>query len=80
MKREITLTKHKFGEDTESSQIQDWQELGVSAIWKASFEILEQWFIMRGLDPEQQRIDRSLIKKYKAPWVKGSELSFEEDL
>jgi len=65
----ITLTKHKFGEDTEQDQIREWQEQGVSAIWDASFEILDQWFIMRGLDPDKQRIDRSVLTKYKAPWL-----------
>lgn len=34
--RNITISKHKFGEDTSLSQIDAWQEQGVSAIWEAS--------------------------------------------
>ncbi len=71
--KKISLTKHKFGEDTELSQIKEWQEQGVSAIWDASFEILDQWFVMRGLDPNNQRIDRSVLTKHKAPWLVDSE-------
>lgn len=67
--RKITITKHKFGEDTSLAQMQEWQALGVSAIWEASFELLDLWFTMHGLDPKAQRIDRSKIEKVKAPWL-----------
>lgn len=68
-KREVTITKKSFGEDVESEQIEFWQAQGVSAIWNATFEILDTWFLVRGLDPSSQRIDRSVFEKRKAPWI-----------
>jgi hypothetical protein len=73
-RRDIKISKHLFGDDTEHEQMRDWQERGVSEIWNASFEILDQWFIMRGIDPATQKVDRTLIRKRRVPW-----LSKEED-
>ena len=36
--------------------------------WDASMRLLDMWFLMRGLDPEKQRIDRSVFIKTTAPW------------
>ncbi|TVP95701.1 MAG: hypothetical protein EA381_18460 [Planctomycetaceae bacterium] len=68
-KRDVKVSKHSFGEDTQQEQIRDWQKRGVSEIWNASFEILDQWFIMRGIDPATQRVDRNVIRKCRVPWL-----------
>lgn len=69
-KREVTISRLKFGEDTATiDQIKFWQGQGVAAIWDATFEIIDQWFLMKGIDPKTQKIDRSIIRKCKAPWL-----------
>ena len=68
-KREITITKRNFGEDSCEDSIAYWQSQGVTAIWDATFEILNDWFAIRGIDPATQRIDRSAVQRLPAPWI-----------
>lgn len=72
--RKITITKHKFGDESEKLQIREWQLLGPTAIWNCTFELIDQWFEMHGIDPSTQKIDRSKISIVKAPWIENNEV------
>ncbi|SIO23526.1 hypothetical protein SAMN05444166_3152 [Singulisphaera sp. GP187] len=39
-----------------------WRQLGPTAVWDAIYEMLDLWFLARGMDPEAQRIDRSHVE------------------
>jgi hypothetical protein len=66
-----TFSKHRFGDDLLDQRIRHWQALGATAIWDATFEILENWFVLHGLDPKAQRVNRTRVEKRLPPWLGG---------
>ncbi len=63
----ITLTKlDRFDSLEEESAA---TELTKASFWERSFQLLDLWFLMRGLDPEKQRIDRSQLIQKIHPWL-----------
>ena len=50
--------------------ILEWQALGPAAIWKAIYDILDVWFMIRGIDPATQRVDRTHFEIHPVPWLK----------
>ena len=66
----ITAASKESLETATLESIKYWQEQGATKIWNAMFEMLDFWFISRGLDPAVQRIDRSVVGIKKVPWSK----------
>jgi hypothetical protein len=63
--RIVTGRFGSFSPEEEKRQLEEtlayWREAGPTAIWDATFEMLDYWFTVRGLDPEQQRVDRTKV-------------------
>ena len=47
-----------------------WQAAGPRAIWDATCEITAEWFLLRGIDPTTQRVDKTVCGILPVPWAK----------
>ena len=47
-----------------------WHDAGPRAIWDATCEITAEWFLLRGIDPSTQRVDKSVGGILPVPWAK----------
>jgi hypothetical protein len=46
-----------------------WQAAGPRAIWDATCEITAEWFLVRGIDPTTQRVDKTVGGIVPVPWA-----------
>lgn len=45
-----------------------WEKAGPGAIWDATAELTAEWFLLRGIDPSSQRVDKSVCGTLPVPW------------
>lgn len=57
-------------EKEQIDSIKYWQNQGPSKIWNAMFELLNFWYVSRGLDPALQRVDKTIGGIEIVPWMK----------
>jgi hypothetical protein len=46
-----------------------WQAAGPRAIWDATCEITAEWFLLRGIDPMTQRVEKTVCGILPCPWA-----------
>jgi hypothetical protein len=72
-RRKMQVRVHRFSGEDESrlldETIEHWRAQGPAAAWEASFDLLGWWFAARGLDPEAQRVDRTVVQVHPIPWA-----------
>lgn len=71
-----------FSPEDRRRQLEDsivyWQAAGPRAIWDATCEITAEWFLLRGIDPTTQRVDKTVCGVLPVPWNKN-ELEHRRD-
>lgn len=50
-----------------------WEQAGPRAIWDATCELTAEWFLLRGIDPSTQRVEKEVSGVLPVPWAKRSE-------
>ncbi len=55
-----------------------WQAAGPRAIWDATCEITAEWFLLRGIDPTTQRVDKTVSGVLPVPWAKADQTVNDE--
>jgi hypothetical protein len=62
-RRDEQVRIHKPGPEADEALLEEsilhWRRLGPEAVWDAIYEMLDLWFLARGMDPEAQRVDRA---------------------
>ena len=60
----IAVRKSSFSQEDQRRVLEEtfdyWQEAGPRAIWDATCEITAEWFLLRGIDPSTQRVDKTV--------------------
>jgi hypothetical protein len=82
MRENLPVRKSTFSPEDQQRLLEEtileWRALGPAAAWNAIYAMLDWWFVIRGVDPQAQRVDRSHIEIRTVPWVEnGSEPSNE---
>jgi hypothetical protein len=71
-----------FSTEDQQRQLEEsiayWQAAGPRAIWDATCEITAEWFLLRGIDPTTQRVDRTVCGILPVPWAKEDETISDE--
>ena len=72
---EITTRKHTISPESQETLLAEtlleWRALGPAAAWQAIYDLLDWWFMARGLNPETQRVDRTHVERHSVPWLKS---------
>ncbi len=70
-RQDVQVRTHKIGPEADEMLLEEsihhWRDRGPSAVWDAIYEMLDLWFLARGMDPEAQRIDRSRVEIHPFP-------------
>lgn len=74
----MTVRRRTFSPEDQEELLEEtllqWKSLGPAAAWQAIYDMLDWWFMVRGLEPETQRVDRTHIEIHPVPWsISGSE-------
>ncbi len=51
-----------------------WEQAGPRAIWDATSELTAEWFLLRGVDPSTQRVEKDVSGTLPVPWAKQGEM------
>jgi hypothetical protein len=74
MQRDIVVGVSTFSPEDQRRQLEEsiayWQDAGPKAIWDATREITDEWFLLRGIDPTTQRVDKTVCGILPVPWVR----------
>ena len=70
-RRNVTLSKHRFGEDLTAEQIQYWQDLGVNASWTAIREVTLLGYLLQGIDLSNEPLRKNVFERRPVPWGKS---------
>ena len=76
-KREVTLSKHKNGDDLTLQSIEYWQEQGVAEIFKACWELSVLGFQMQGNNDGLKPLRKDVFVKHRVAWASQSEIAGE---
>lgn len=72
-KREVTLTRSSFSPEDQEELLQrtiiQWQEQGIAAIWRATWELTVLSYALRGSDIRGQSMIKSHEQLIAAPWL-----------
>ena len=72
---DLTVRSHAIGMEAEETLLAEtilkWRSLGPPAAWQAIYDMLDWWFESRGMDPENQRVDRTHIETHPVPWLEA---------
>jgi hypothetical protein len=65
-RRDVQIRIHKLGPEADEALLEEsilhWRRLGPEAVWDAIYEMLDLWFLARGMAPEAQRVDRTHVE------------------
>ena len=63
-----------FKQEDQRRQLEEtfdyWRKAGPRAIWDATCEMTAEWFLLRGIDPSTQRVDKTVCGIHPVPWAK----------
>ncbi len=72
-RRDIVLGVSTFSPEDQRRQLEEsiayWQEAGPKAIWDATCGITAEWFLLRGIDPTTQRVDKTVCGILPVTWA-----------
>jgi hypothetical protein len=85
MRENLSVRKSTFSPEDQQRLLEqtilEWRGLGPAAAWDAIYNMLDWWFMVRGLDPGAQKVDRDHIEIRTVPWVEnGSKPAVESFL
>ena len=71
--RDRVVGTSSFSPEDQRRQLEEsieyWQKAGPRAIWDATCEITAEWFLLRGIDPTTQRVDKTVCGILPVPWA-----------
>jgi hypothetical protein len=71
--RDQVVGTSSFSPEDQRRQLEEtidyWQKAGPRAIWDATCEITAEWFLLRGIDPTTQRVDKTVCGIRPVPWA-----------
>jgi hypothetical protein len=80
-RRDIVVGVSTFSPEDQRRQLEEsiayWQEAGPKAIWDATCEITAEWFLLRGIDPTTQRVDKTVCGILPVPWADTAATSLD---
>jgi len=72
-KRDMVVGISSFSAEDQRQRLEEsiayWQAAGPRAIWDATCEITAEWFLLRGIDPTTQRVDKTVCGILPVPWA-----------
>ena len=75
-RKNMSVGVSSFSEEDQRRQLEEtfayWQDAGPRAIWDATCELTAEWFQLRGIDPQTQRVDKAISGTLPVPWAQGS--------
>jgi hypothetical protein len=75
VRKGIRVRKYDFSVESQErlreETFRQWRALGPAAVWQAMYDLLDWWFLARGLDPEAQRVDRTHVEIRRVPWYEA---------
>ena len=78
----MTVGVSSFSREDQRRQLEEtfayWRKAGPRAIWDATCEITAEWFLLRGIDPSTQRVDKSVCGILPVPWLKKNQIASDE--
>jgi len=82
-KRNLVVGVSTFSKADEKQQqevaLGYWEEAGQKARWNATCEMTAEWFLLRGIDPRTQRVDKSIGGVLPVPWAKDGQIASDEE-
>ena len=78
----VIIGVSSFSPEDQRRQLEEtfayWQEAGPRAIWDATNEITAEWFLLRGIDPTTQRVDKTVSGILPVPWSKSNQTASDD--
>jgi hypothetical protein len=72
-RRGLVVGTSSFSPEDQRRQLEEtfayWEKAGPRAIWDATNELTAEWFLLRGIDPGTQRVDRTVVGTLPVPWA-----------
>lgn len=79
---DLVVRASTFSPEDERRRLEEsityWQKAGPRAIWDATCEITAEWFLLRGIDPSTQRVDKTVCVVHPVPWAKKDQAVSDE--
>jgi hypothetical protein len=73
----LTLGVSSFSPEDQRRWLEEtfayWKDAGPRAIWDATSEITAEWFLLRGIDPATQRVNKTVCGILPVPWAKTTD-------
>jgi hypothetical protein len=83
VRRDLVVGVSSFSPEDRRRQLEEsithWQKAGPRAIWDATSEMTAEWFLLRGIDPTTQRVDRSVVGIRPVPWAENAARDDEDE-
>ena len=81
-RRNMVVGTSSFSNEDQRRQLEEsiayWQAAGPRAIWDATCEITAEWFLIRGIDPTTQRVDKTVCGVLPVPWANAEKLAIDD--
>jgi hypothetical protein len=69
---DLVVGTSSFSPEDQRKQLEEtfayWEKAGPRAIWDATNELTAEWFLLRGIDPTTQRVDKTVSGTLPVPW------------